>query len=65
VLRVAEDFMPFDVNVTTEEPTLTKTTMEAVITSKYVYSEDNYLMPHADTASGMHLGVFNSSSYLS
>ena len=50
--RVAEDFSPFDIDVTTEKPaTFTRTTGRALITRSV--DSNNVTMPYGDTSSGV------------
>jgi hypothetical protein len=59
--RVAEDFAPFDVDVTTEEPaTFTTTTCHCVITSDQAVSG---VMPAQGAGGVAYVGVFGASYY--
>jgi len=62
--RVAEDYAPFDVDVTTEEPAVfTTTTGRAVITKS---TDANGVLMPSDTAGGVaYLSVFGNSDYVS
>jgi hypothetical protein len=62
-LRVAEDYAPFGVDVTTEQPaSFGPTTGTALITM--MYDANGNLLPHADTAGGIaYVNVFGRADY--
>lgn len=63
--RVAEDFAPFDVDVTTEEPlTFTNTTGRILITPGT--DKNGVLLPYGDSAGGVaYMNVWGASNYVS
>lgn len=62
--RVAEDFSPFDIDVTTEEPAFfTRTTGRALVTS-YV-DANGYFLPSSGNGGVAFLGDFGDSNYVS
>jgi hypothetical protein len=64
-MRVAEDYAPFGVDVTTEEPSsFGPTTGTALVTM--TTDANGVLLPHAETASGVaYVGVFGRSDFAS